>query len=145
MEIENRLNYIFEGISAVEDYNNKLSFLCKFDYFPLQTIAKLDWNLFGYGVRDNVWHNGKIDFSNCITKKIRFSNKYWFCVFQLDNIYYNTNLWFLKLHIKRRTTYPEIYVQNCKVFLPFLLWHLAMGQKTHHIRELTRRTCTRYQ
>ena len=32
-----------------------------------------------------------------------------------------------------------------KVFLPFLLWHLAMGQKTHHIRELTRRTCTRYQ
>ena len=44
-----------------------------------------------------------------------------------------------------KTVYPEIEVQNCKVFLPFLLWHLAMGQKTHHIRELTRRTCTRYQ
>ena len=34
--------YIRGGISTVEDYNNKLSFLCKFDYFPLQTIAKLD-------------------------------------------------------------------------------------------------------
>ena len=47
------------------------------------------------------------------------------------------------INIKRFTQKSRYKI--VKVFLPFLLWHLAMGQKTHHIRELTRRTCTRYQ